>query len=157
MTRTAAQSASCLKAADFEKAFYIVQAAIGGDRKRGAVELSYESLLVKYKIPMSSSRLVPWMKKTEQSLLMINEKFDIEASDVKGAIFLWVCSSIKVSYLSFRFLWKVVQRVTGQENYTAEKLRGGQQNPIEITAHDIRHPHRFLYNVEDTTIRGHET
>ncbi|KAF8651923.1 hypothetical protein AX16_004568 [Volvariella volvacea WC 439] len=99
VTRTAAQQASCLKAADFEKAYYIVESVLGGARTKTTAggELTYEELIKKYKIPMASERLVPWMKKAETKLVQADANLGEKQAtrDVIGAVFLWVCSAIK--------------------------------------------------------------
>ncbi|TFK62487.1 hypothetical protein BDN72DRAFT_903191 [Pluteus cervinus] len=95
VTRQSAQQASCLKAADFEKAFYTVEAAIGGARKRGPVELTYEGLIEKYSIPMAAERLVPWMQRAELALMQVDKKYETLGPEMKGTVFLWVCSAIR--------------------------------------------------------------
>lgn len=105
MTRQAAQVASCLKKADFEKAFYIVEAAVGGQRRRGGAEpaaelevvVTYDVLIRRYRVPMAPERLLPWMARAEGRLLQVDQKYAALVREVKGTVFLWVCSAIKVS------------------------------------------------------------
>ena len=92
VSRKNAQSASCLKPSDFEKAFHIVQAAIGGSRARPGVDEIYGDLVEKYNPSIDRDRLLPWIRATERALLQSDTRLGAEDLNVKCAIFFWVCS-----------------------------------------------------------------
>lgn len=99
VTRVAAQGASCLSQADFERHFYTVEAALGDSKTRGRVRLSFESLVRQHRIPISTARLAPWLEKAEEILLDVDSRYESQGDEVKCAIFYWACTSIKVCVL----------------------------------------------------------
>jgi len=72
LTRKSAQIASCLKASDFEKAFHIVQAAIGGSRRK-KTETS-ESLVPKYTLSPTKATATPRRSPTKTPLRALPSK-----------------------------------------------------------------------------------
>ncbi|KAF8895646.1 hypothetical protein BD779DRAFT_1500669 [Infundibulicybe gibba] len=84
VNRTAAQIASCLKKSDFEKTFHI----------RNRTDVSYESLFKKYELPMAKE-LVPWMSQAERALIELDSRYSPVTTDLKCAVFFWVCSALK--------------------------------------------------------------
>ncbi|KAF8229640.1 hypothetical protein L208DRAFT_1401791 [Tricholoma matsutake] len=94
VSRKTAQIASCLKSSDFEKAFHIVQAAIGGSTTRPTLNQVYQSLLQKYTSPLEHNRLLHWLRATETALLQNDSRLDLEDLNVKCAIFFWVYNTI---------------------------------------------------------------
>lgn len=96
VTRQAAQIASCLKATDFDKAFHLIEAAIGGTRRRTNTKLTYDYFFAKYKMLMPRQRLLVWANQAENALLQLDHKLDRESNEVKGAIFVWIFNVIEV-------------------------------------------------------------
>ncbi|KAK2465414.1 hypothetical protein APHAL10511_002768 [Amanita phalloides] len=89
LTRKTTQIASCLKDADFEKAFHIVEAAIGGNRPSSSKVASYKSICSDYNA--NESQLAPFFRQTEHALLRIDGRYNSERMvEVRYSIFFWV-------------------------------------------------------------------
>ncbi|PFH51250.1 hypothetical protein AMATHDRAFT_59558 [Amanita thiersii Skay4041] len=90
-TRQTAQVASCLRPTDFEKAFYIVQAVIGGSRRSTTKVPSFTSICAKYQV--NGQSLEPYFAQAQRSLLQIDGRYNSERmAEVRFAIFFWVFS-----------------------------------------------------------------
>ncbi|KAF8628682.1 hypothetical protein AX15_003803 [Amanita polypyramis BW_CC] len=99
LTRGTAQVASCLKNTDFEKAFHIVEAAIGGSRRTGSKVTSYQSMCLNYQA--SEQHLSPFFQQAERALLLINARYNPERTpEVRYGIFFWVLSLWKREKIS---------------------------------------------------------
>jgi len=92
--RKTAQIASCLKVSDFEKAFHIVQAAIGGSIGRPGASEIYESLVQIYMPPIDRVELLNWLRAAERALLQGDSQFGLDDLNSKCALFFWVCNAI---------------------------------------------------------------
>ena len=97
ITRAAAQPASCLKKAQFQKAYQILKTVLedqGSSSRRSVV--SFKTLADHY-IPnlTQAARIQSYCLEVQTEY-----KVQVQSSDVACAIFYWVCTSAKVSPLS---------------------------------------------------------
>ncbi|KAF8625966.1 hypothetical protein AX17_006691 [Amanita inopinata Kibby_2008] len=91
LTRQTAQVASCLRPSDFDKAFHIIQAAIGGNRRIGSRIATYQMICSKY--GANEQQLEPFFQQAQRALLQIDGRYDPERmAEVRHAIFFWVYS-----------------------------------------------------------------
>lgn len=93
MSRKNAQIASCLKASDFEKAFYAVQAAIGGSRRKTGVSEDYDTLIRQYKPSVDRGQLINWLNAAGRALIQSDSRLNPDdpndGFELKCVIFFW--------------------------------------------------------------------
>ncbi|KAH8818618.1 hypothetical protein DL96DRAFT_1820052 [Flagelloscypha sp. PMI_526] len=103
VSRIAAQAASCLQKADFEKTYYTVDAAICGARKSRrnpsdafSGRVTYDTLLSKHKVPLAASRVVPTLVMAEKAVIMHPDySMSFDEDWLKVLVFWYVCKVIK--------------------------------------------------------------
>ncbi|KAG6919248.1 hypothetical protein DXG01_008044 [Tephrocybe rancida] len=91
VTRNNAQTASCLKTSDFNKALDTVQAAIGGSRRTRSGRDVHEALIQQYASTFDHRQFSDWMGAVDRALIQSDDRFDANSGgvDLKCAVFYW--------------------------------------------------------------------
>lgn len=116
VTTQAAQIASCLNKAEFQKTFDVVQNALGdrkGDVKAKTPEtVTYESLRRKYGVLIPLDRLVPLLHETANNLNSSRSRYKPNSAVARCAIFFWAFHDLKVMFalLIFKSLLLILTR-----------------------------------------------
>ncbi|KAF5377882.1 hypothetical protein D9615_006679 [Tricholomella constricta] len=144
VTRNNAQVASCLKASDFEKALFTVEAAIGGTRRsRGSKDI-YETLIKTYAPTIDRQQFLDWMAAVNRALIQSDNKFNpedtSEGPEVKYAIFFWTYNAAtgknlttqqefaSEHHISLKILTKLLNKLTG----CCTSVKARIQNDVKV-------------------------
>ncbi|KXN81488.1 hypothetical protein AN958_04534 [Leucoagaricus sp. SymC.cos] len=97
----AARQASCLKPNDFKKAHKTLCIVLEPEliSKKGKREITYDVLHERCNLELPFSSLMKLLQRVEQSFVLLETQYQVDSSDVRSAIFFWVCSTIDVKDL----------------------------------------------------------
>jgi hypothetical protein len=96
-----ARQSACLNTSDFNKALRMVTTVLEAElspKRRKTV--AYDLLHEKYAVAMSYSIFSMFLRQAESALVQLETRYDVGSSEVHCAIFFWVSSILKVSYIS---------------------------------------------------------
>ncbi|KAG6816820.1 hypothetical protein H0H87_002663 [Tephrocybe sp. NHM501043] len=96
VTRLVAQTASCLKKSDFDKALDTIKAAIEPQRITRSGRDVYETLIQRYATSLDHRQLNGWMTAVKNALIQTDERYSAsygKGPEVKCAIFFWTVNA----------------------------------------------------------------